>query len=43
MDSGSESIQDAKELARVRQQAMKVHAQALATAAVLTVITMLIP
>jgi hypothetical protein len=36
MDSGPEAIINAAELAQVRRQALKVHIQAVATAALLT-------
>ena len=43
MDSGSESIADDAERAQVRRQAMKVHAQSLATALALTALVFVLP
>ena len=43
MDSGSESISDPEELARVKRQAMRVHVQALSAAVLVTVALTLVP
>ena len=43
MDTGAETIADARELARVRRQAWGVHVKAAATAAEFTILAFLIP
>jgi hypothetical protein len=43
MDSGSESISDANELAQVRRQARKVYIEAIVTALVLGAVALAIP
>ena len=42
MDGGSEQIQDAEELRRIRRQALRVHLKSVISAAVLTAILFVI-